>query len=168
MNVLQYKQIIEETAIYPQEVNNFGVAYCWLGLQGEYGEAFKASTVEEVYKEVGDVIWYITALSKELELDINFILDGKNLDNIVTTLDNKFFPFYSERIKKFYRDDKDFTEEEKSVLQVRLAQLLSYLFYKLNLNSEDLALILVRNYDKLIKRRQTNTLHGDGDNREET
>lgn len=111
MTVKEYQEIINKTAVFPK---NIGLTYCTLGLCGESGEV--AEKVKKLYrdhngeiteefkqavkKEIGDVLWYITALSSEL----------------------------------------GFTLEE----------------------------VMEANYNKLMARRATNTLHGDGDNREET
>lgn len=110
MTIKEYQEIINKTAVFPK---NIGLMYCTLGLCGESGEV--AEKVKKLYrdhngeiteefkqavkKEIGDVLWYITALSSEL----------------------------------------GFTLEE----------------------------VMEANYNKLMARRATNTLHGDGDNREE-
>lgn len=110
MDVKKYQEIIKKTAVFPKEI---GLTYCTMGLCGEAGEVAekmkklfrdKGGVVTEefkqdVKKELGDVVWYVTALAKELGLTLEEILEA--------------------------------------------------------------------NYEKLMKRRATNTLHGDGDNREE-
>lgn len=119
MNFNNYQEIIKKTAIFPKEI---GIAYCALGLTGEAGEVAdkikklfrdrelnsldatgRMILIDEVRydiaKELGDVLWYITALANEFDLSLE-----------------------------------------------EIAQM---------------------NYNKLIKRRETNTLHGSGDNREE-
>lgn len=110
MDVKKYQEIIKKTAVFPKEI---GLTYCTMGLCGEAGEVAekmkklfrdKGGVVTEefkqdVKKELGDVVWYVTALAKELDLTLEEILEA--------------------------------------------------------------------NYEKLMKRRATNTLHGDGDNREE-
>lgn len=109
MNIKEYQEIIKKTAIYPKEI---GVMYCTMGLCGETGEV--AEKVKKLYrdsngivtndfklgikKELGDVIWYVTALAEEFNLSLEEILEA--------------------------------------------------------------------NYEKLIARRKTNTLHGSGDDRE--
>ncbi len=113
MNVEDYQKIIKKTAIYPKEI---GVAYCAMGLTGEAGEVadkikklyrddnylshklMPPDKITDIAKELGDVLWYVTAMANELEIS----LEG----------------------------------------------------------------IMQMNYDKLMKRRETNTLHGSGDNRE--
>ncbi len=110
MDLKEYQNIIAETAIYPKEI---GLTYCTLGLVGEAGEV--AEKVKKLYrdnggridpefrygvkKELGDVLWYVTALSNELGFTLQEVMEA--------------------------------------------------------------------NYTKLILRRDTNTLHGSGDNREE-
>lgn len=111
MRVEDYESIIQQTAVYPKKI---GLLYTALGLCGEAGEVAEKikklyrdnggevtlKTTYDLQKELGDVIWYVTAMASELGLS--------------------------------------------------------------------LAAIMEANYDKLIKRRETNTLHGSGDNREET
>lgn len=119
MTFKDYQQIIEKTAVYPEDI---GLAYCAMGLTGEAGEV--ADKIKKLYrddnlhaidapsevvliqerkmsiaKELGDVLWYITAMANEIDVSLE-----------------------------------------------EIAQM---------------------NYDKLIKRRETNTLHGSGDDREE-
>ena len=114
MNVEDYQQIINKTAVYPKEI---GIAYCAMGITGEAGEV--ADKCKKLYrdddllnvgritndqrtsiaKELGDVLWYITAMANELEISLSGIMQ--------------------------------------------------------------------MNYDKLMQRRETNTLHGSGDNREQ-
>ena len=110
MTLEEYQGIIAKTAIFPKEL---GLLYPGLGLCGEAGEV--AEKIKKIYrdkqgeittedkqalkKELGDVIWYVTAIAEQLGLTLNEILEA--------------------------------------------------------------------NYDKLIKRRETNTLSGSGDNREE-
>lgn len=114
MTIKEYQEIINKTAVYPKEI---GLAYCAMGLTGEAGEvaekvkklyrdtdypnekSFPVEFRKDIKKELGDVIWYVTALAGEVNLTLEEILES--------------------------------------------------------------------NYNKLIKRRETNTLHGSGDNREE-
>jgi len=85
-----YQLIINETAIYPKEM---GIAYCTLGLTDEAGEVagkikklFRDKDLhitgivheedkQEIAKELGDVLWYITALANELGLSLNEIME---------------------------------------------------------------------------------------------
>lgn len=102
MNLNEYQSIIDKTAIYPKEI---GVAYCALGLAGEAGEV--ADKIKKLYrdqelhsldavgklllfeenrtniaKELGDVIWYVTALANEFDLSLEQIMK-MNYDKLI-------------------------------------------------------------------------------------
>ena len=93
MNFKEYQKIIKKTAIYPKEV---GMAYCAMGLTGEAGEV--ADKIKKLYrdeelaslgeitkgllidehrdsiaKELGDVLWYVTAMANEIDMDLEEI-----------------------------------------------------------------------------------------------
>jgi len=82
MNFKDYQQIVKKTSIYPDQGNN--VAYATLGLAGEAGEvADKVKKLirdshgiltpdkrTEMIKELGDVLWYLTACASELGVDL--------------------------------------------------------------------------------------------------
>lgn len=82
MNFKDYQQIVKKTSIYPDQGNN--VAYATLGLAGEAGEvADKVKKLirdsngiltpdkrKEMIKELGDVLWYLTACASELGVDL--------------------------------------------------------------------------------------------------
>lgn len=90
MKAKKYQEIIKKTAIYPREI---GLAYCALGLTGEAGEVAdkikklyrdknllksKAVSLEDrisIIKELGDVLWYITATADLLDTDLEEIMD---------------------------------------------------------------------------------------------
>lgn len=90
MNFQEYQKKAFETAIYPQKGNN--IVYPSLGLGGETGEVLEKikkvirdenlkinlEKKEELIKELGDVLWYLAALSTELKLDLNDIAE-KNI-----------------------------------------------------------------------------------------
>ncbi len=176
MNVKDYKEIIKKTAVFPQKVDNFGVSYLFLGLLGEIDEmssslnalyTFKGENQDEleknVVKEVGDVFWYVTGLSNEMGLDVEkiFSLESCELPK------NYSFNVMAENIKKFYRDGKELNKKVISdYLQCYIKAVMDNIskFKSDNLTMEN---IMKTNYDKLMKRRETNTIHGDGDNREE-
>lgn len=82
MNFEEFQKIVKKTAIYPDQGNN--IAYATLGLAGEAGEvADKVKKLirdsngvltpdkrKEMIKELGDVLWYLTACASELGVDL--------------------------------------------------------------------------------------------------
>ena len=89
------------TAIYPKGMS--GVTYLTLGLCGESGEvAEKMKKIirdhrdsdmdalynkrEEIKKELGDVLWYISSLSSELGIDLNEVAE-KNIEKLKSRKD---------------------------------------------------------------------------------
>ena len=90
MTFQEYQDEARKTAIYPNKDNNF--IYPTLGLAGEAGEvAEKIKKVirdgngivseekkEEITKELGDVLWYVANLAKELGITLEEVAE-KNL-----------------------------------------------------------------------------------------
>jgi len=172
ITISQYAEIINKTAIYPQEVNKFGIAYTWLGLNEEFKEFWEKETNQDkegMLKEAGDVCWYICALCKETGIDFEQLLTHYikiiryQLPKLTATELIYELLTFSGNVKKFYRDGK---EININTLEYILREILDFVFE--NYEEEDIYIILQKNYEKLIKRRETNTLHGDGDNREDT
>ena len=95
--VKEYQKIIKKTAIYPKEV---GVAYCAMGLTGEAGEVsdkikklyrdkslFKTKHIDaediiSIAKELGDVLWYVTAMANEIGVPLGEIMQ-MNYDKLI-------------------------------------------------------------------------------------
>ncbi len=93
MTFEEYQDSARKTAIYPNKDNNF--IYPTLGLVGEAGEvAEKIKKVlrdengiiseekrGEIVKELGDVLWYIANLSKEIGVSLEEVAN-KNLEKL--------------------------------------------------------------------------------------
>lgn len=93
MDIKEYQGIIKKTAVFPKEI---GISYCTMGLCGESGEV--AEKVKKLYrdrngevtedfkkdikKELGDVIWYVTALANEFGLTLQEVVDA-NYDKLI-------------------------------------------------------------------------------------
>jgi len=85
MTFEEYQKLSRKTAIYPDKDNNF--IYPTLGLAGETGEiAEKIKKVlrdnngvvdnsrrQEIMKELGDVLWYLSQIATELGLSLDDI-----------------------------------------------------------------------------------------------
>ena len=88
MNFEEYQIEAEKTAIYPDEHK---IDYQSLGLAGEAGEVVQQSKEnvkqdgkfdrEDVAAEVGDCLWYIAALCRDLNFDMGYIARC-NLDKL--------------------------------------------------------------------------------------
>lgn len=93
MKLDEYQEKASKTAIYPK---NYELIYPALGLAGEAGEVANKvkkfirdgadqETFElkklEIAKELGDVLWYIAALSNDLGVKLSAIAAG-NLDKL--------------------------------------------------------------------------------------
>jgi NTP pyrophosphatase (non-canonical NTP hydrolase) len=162
MDIKEYKEIIAKTAIFPSKVDNFGLAYCWLGLMGETAEVEDDPRSEGNMKEIGDVCWYMTACANILNLDLHKIFDVKrDVESKHVSLAS-----LSEKIKKYYRDNLDLSQYS-SIFEDAFTMHLRFLFTWTGIESDELPEILEQNYNKLIKRRETGTLQGSGSNREE-
>lgn len=173
MEVQQYKEIINKTAIFPKEHE---LSYPILGLIGEFGEfkvALRDMTLyvkqpnkrKNLLKEAGDVLWYITAICKVYGIEATEVIieNGKGkFDWSVTESDIRIAEI-AESIKKYLRDDKiDLDKLKENLIFVSDTVRMSSVY-----NGIMLSEILKTNYEKLIKRRETGTLQGSGDHREE-
>jgi NTP pyrophosphatase (non-canonical NTP hydrolase) len=83
MTFNEYQLKAKETAIFPDEDNHF--IYAALGMMGEAGEVAEkikkvwrdkgkivnAEDKEEIKKELGDVLWYMSQLALEIGIDFD-------------------------------------------------------------------------------------------------
>lgn len=163
MSIDDYKQIIKDTKVYPNSTYEFGPAYCYFGLLGEFNELQTAVSTNSprlaIMSEISDVYWYITALALELNLNYEFIMTMNKED----TLKDISILSLAEPLKKYYRDDKP-------INKAFFEEVLKNLSVTLNIVSKNngftQAEVLEYNYNKLMKRRELNKLNGDGSFRE--
>lgn len=94
----EYQQKSRKTAVYPNAGNNF--IYPTLGLAGEAGEvAEKIKKVlrdnngivgdarrDEIKKELGDVLWYVSQISTELGLSLDEVAN-LNIEKLYSRLE---------------------------------------------------------------------------------
>lgn len=85
MDFNEYQKLARQTAIYSGAGKNF--AYPALGLCGEAGEVaekikrvvrdgrteISPEEIKEISKELGDVLWYVANLAREVGLDLDTI-----------------------------------------------------------------------------------------------
>jgi NTP pyrophosphatase (non-canonical NTP hydrolase) len=97
MEINEYQEKAVSTAIYGEEHK---IVYPMLGLCGETGEVaekikkvlrdnngnFTIDKKVEIAKELGDVMWYVSALARDLGYPLNEITDI-NLDKLASRRD---------------------------------------------------------------------------------
>ena len=78
----EYQEEAKKTAIYPDQ---YRVVYPALGLAGEAGEVAEkvkkhirdgVLNVEELKKELGDVLWYLAAIASDLGLTLDDVAEA--------------------------------------------------------------------------------------------
>ena len=99
MTFEEYQKKSRETALYPNKDNNF--IYPTLGLTGEAGEVAEkikkvirdkdgivdAETKIAINKELGDVLWYLSQIATELNLDLEKVAQD-NINKLQNRLKN--------------------------------------------------------------------------------
>ena len=95
MELNEYQKLALKTAIYPRKLS---VIYPALGLNGEAGEVAEKvkkiirdkdgnfdnlNTIHDIAKELGDVLWYLSAIANDLGLSLNDVakINIKKLQN---------------------------------------------------------------------------------------
>jgi len=98
MDFKKYQEESQKTAKYPDKGNNY--IYPVLGLVGESGEVAEkikkiirddngivsSEKKEEIKKELGDVLWYISQLSTEFGLELEDVANT-NLEKLLSRLE---------------------------------------------------------------------------------
>jgi NTP pyrophosphatase (non-canonical NTP hydrolase) len=98
MDFRQYQEKARKTALYPSVGNNF--IYPALGLGGETGEVLEKikkvirdnngqitpEIKESLKKEMGDILWYLSALASELGVSLDDIA-AANIDKLYSRKD---------------------------------------------------------------------------------
>jgi len=96
----EYQEFAKTTAIYP---DNAKVVYPTLGLSGESGEVaekvkknirkskfgsfeFYGNELDDIAKELGDVLWYVSALASDIGYDLEIIAQ-MNVDKLKSRME---------------------------------------------------------------------------------
>lgn len=138
MEVKDYQDIIKKTAVYPADI---GILYCALGLCGEAGEV--SEKIKKLYRDSPLLVH---------EIEMSKFEYGFSSDKGMIKLDD-------------HSDSKGLSSFKDS-LKKEIGDVIWYCTALANEFKIPLSEILETNYNKLIERRTTGTLHGSGDNRE--
>ncbi|NCD01172.1 hypothetical protein EOL94_03725 [bacterium] len=98
MTFNDYQKESRKTAVYPDLDNNY--IYPTLGLSGEAGEVSEKikkiirdkggiisdEDKKEIAKELGDVLWYISQIASELDLELDSVAK-QNIDKLLSRLE---------------------------------------------------------------------------------
>lgn len=98
MDFKEYQAKSRKTALYPNIGNNF--VYPTLGLAGEAGEVAEKikkvirdkegiiddATREEIKKELGDVLWYLSQIASELNLSFDEVAEF-NIEKLASRME---------------------------------------------------------------------------------
>jgi NTP pyrophosphatase (non-canonical NTP hydrolase) len=92
MDLTEYQEFAKRTAIYPEDLK---VIYPAIGMANECGEALGKikKTIrdknrnfninkDEIVSELGDVLWYMSAIATDLNVDLSEIAE-KNVEKIL-------------------------------------------------------------------------------------
>lgn len=146
---------------------NVRIAYTCLGLIEEVGELLEADIADRdtLLKEMGDVMWYASALASDLGIKLSEAWEEPKVQLIpdVEALYKNAFRCAG-RVKKILRGDDN---REAKVTEVRglvgdILRRIEALAGQYEASLED---VCEMNLDKLFDRKDRGVLRGDGDNR---
>lgn len=188
MKIEDYESMVRKTSLYP---SSHVFIYPALGLANEVGETldkvFPTDKVEmvttEVVKELGDVLWYVTATTHDLGLKLWQLIRYISGDMNVETFDalewwllegsKKRSPYLSLVVhageiagiaKKVVRDGNGL-DDARAKAEPILAKVLFDLCLICKRIGVPLADVAKTNHDKLNSRLERGKIQGEGDNR---
>lgn len=159
-----YQNAAMTLAVYHKER---AIAYPCLGLIEEVGELLEADTADVplLIKEMGDVMWYASALCSDLGIKLSEAYEQPKVQLIpdVEALYKNAFRCAG-RVKKILRGD---TDREGKVKEVRglVGDIVRRIEVLAAQYGSSLDEVCETNLDKLFDRKDRGVLKGDGDNR---
>lgn len=176
MRFKDYSEKAITLAIYPPER---GKEYTVFGLIDELGEVSEKIDQNrpdnEIVKEVGDVMWYASAMIHEFDFQDIFELFEEsrdmqviknNAEKEVAKLALQHGAKLAGRMKKIMRDDdQKYTKKKMDEIYLILRSILRSLIILVNKMDLNFNEIFTQNLNKLFDRQDRGVLQGDGDNR---
>ena len=165
-NITEYYEKARKTAIYPNIGDNY--TYPLLGLIEESAEVDEKIVLKEdsklnMIKELGDVYWYLTSCSFEMNLDFKELLNNPKESSLSLALEASKIAGY---LKKIMRDDEGkLTPDKKD----KIIDSLKNIVFLLNEYQDKYEVsqleVMKHNIEKLYSRKKRGVLKGSGDNR---
>jgi len=159
MNLRDYQIAAGTTAVYPDTAY---VTYPALGLCNEIGEYLESDT-DSMWGELGDIMWYVSALATDLEADLQdcFDLTEPGGMHSVTVL-----VIHAARIagwvKKIIRGDGN---DKRDDILKSIGEIIHTIDVISRSRGKSVDQVCQENIDKLFDRKDRGVLKGDGDNR---
>jgi NTP pyrophosphatase (non-canonical NTP hydrolase) len=194
MNYNEYQAAAKTTAIYPESAK---LTYPLLGLSGEFGEICekvkkhirdgRELDKDDLTKELGDVLWYLSAVSSDFDIKLNDVFDYVVneyesaysvirydvvtslllLSNAIGKLSEEFVcdDELTMQVSIDNANDEEFAKYQEGLRIELLANILFYLIQLITAFELSIDNIADTNLAKLLSRKERNVLHGSGDNR---
>jgi len=182
MKIANYQAFALSTAIYRELPGGDSPSYPAMGLAGETGEVCEkladGTLGEELAKELGDVLWYIANLSKDMGESLSCLAEAEDFSSLQAALPGSGATSDAalrlagkagkvcEITKKLIRDDGNrLTDRRRVAILSALSETLVAFCRLIDSLGLDLDAVAEANADKLRSRQRRGQIKGDGDNR---
>ncbi|SVA81872.1 uncharacterized protein METZ01_LOCUS134726, partial [marine metagenome] len=130
MDIEHYQKFVNKTAFFPKSSQGRNLSYLVMGIVEEVGEIFefivKKETLneneyilEQIIKESGDLLWYITAICNEINFSLERLMQYAKVKKNKHISNNSLLIYLgnlSGAVKKMIRDDNEKITDKKSDL----------------------------------------------------
>ena len=190
MDIELYQKFVNKTAFFPKSSQGRNLSYLVMGIVEEVGEiyefivkkenlenlnetelySFKVEYIlEQIIKESGDLLWYITAICKEMNFSLERLMQypkvkkNKHISNSSLLI---YLGNLSGAVKKIIRDDNEKITDKKSDLIINnLCYILMFILQLCDENNIKFKVVLEMNVKKIKSRQKRGTLKGSGNDR---
>ena len=180
MDIEHYQKFVNETAFFPKSSQGRNLSYLVMGIVEEVGEIFefivKKETLneneyilEQIIKESGDLLWYITAICNEINFSLERLMQYAKVKKNKHISNNSLLIYLgnlSGAVKKMIRDDNEKITDKKSDLIINnLCYILMFVLQLCDENNVKFKVVLEINAKKIKDRQKRGTLKGSGNDR---
>tara|TARA_B100000678_G_scaffold275111_1_gene266760 strand:+ start:862 stop:1398 length:537 start_codon:yes stop_codon:yes gene_type:complete len=178
MDIEHYQKFVNKTAFFPKSSQGRNLSYLVMGIVEEVGEIFefivKKETLneyilEQIIKESGDLLWYITAICNEINFSLERLMQYAKVKKNKHISNNSLLIYLgnlSGAVKKMIRDDNEKITDKKSDLIINnLCYILIFVLQLCDENNVKFKVVLEINAKKIKDRQKRGTLKGSGNDR---